>query len=575
MNLQAVARSMAGGAVALLIAGCGGSGDDASPAASLQLSGTAAIGAAVADADVQVKCAGGSGTTTTTASGGYTVSITGGKLPCMIRVSGNGGALVLHSVADAAANASGNSAVANVTPLTEMIVAQLTGAMPDASFAAFDAAAAEQITTVRLTGAITAVTTALKDAGIDLGTIDPFKAELVPATSAGAGNGNAYDQLLDLLGTTIPPEALPLVVNQIANAAVNQSTTGLTEAMMAVSGGGLEGCPVAVSGKYRTIDYFGRTVVREINFKNKTFMSGNGTDAFTITTDAAKPCEFTASGTVSGTTSEFQVAIGPNGVGTYKARNTAPTATAGVIGYIFPVQAHPLSALAGGTWTFLQSGFDPMDGNIHWPGQFTANADGQVTMCDYNTSTWACEQGDDEGMTVVARTDGGFDLSEPGSSEGATLYGYRASNGSLTVFGTTNAAGATGSTVQQTSIVATKLNKLDLPAVGAQTKYWDASISFPIGGGRTVAAPTAESITVIAVDTVASTTTRRRTSDSREDVVRYNTPLDGLRTRDAGTWNGTDFAGFYQMSLAGLGMSVWVNSNPAGTHFYGMSAGRP
>jgi hypothetical protein len=51
----------------------------------------------VADADVQVKCAGGSGTTTTTASGGYTVSITGGKLPCMIRVSGNGGALVLHS----------------------------------------------------------------------------------------------------------------------------------------------------------------------------------------------------------------------------------------------------------------------------------------------------------------------------------------------------------------------------------------------------------------------------------------------------------------------------------------------
>jgi hypothetical protein len=573
MKLQAIAKSMAAGAVALLIAGCGGGGGS-NTAPSLQVSGTAATGAAMANADVQVKCAAGTGTATTTTSGGYTVSITGGQLPCIIKVSGNGGALVLHSVADAAAaNASGSSAVANVTPLTEMIVAQLTGAMPNVIFAAFDATATGQITTARLTGAITAVTTALKDAGIDLGTIDPFKAQLVPASST--ATGNAYDQLLDLLGTKITPEALPLLVNQIATAAVTQSATGLTEAMTAVSGGSLEGCPVALSGKYRTLDYWGRTVVREVDFKKKTFMSGNGTDAFAITTDAAKPCEFTASGTASGTSSEFQVVIGPNGVGTYKARNTAPTATAGVIGYIFPVQAHPLSALAG-TWSYLQSGYDPIDGNIHWPGKMTFNADNQVIGCDYDTSTWACVQDDMQGMTVTARTDGGFDLNEPGFSGVANIYGYRAPNGSLTVFGTTNAAGATGA-VHQTSIVATKLNKLELPAVGRQVKYWDTSITI-FGSSRTVAAPVADANTVIAVDTATSAVTRKRSSDGREDVARFNTPLDGLRTRDAGTWNGSNFAAVYQIPVSGLGITISVNKNPSSTtsaHIYNLSVGRP
>ena len=91
-------------------------------------------------------------------------------------------------------------------------------------------------------------------------------------------------------------------------------------------------------------------------------MSANDSAVFAITTYAATLFEFqqTASVTASGVSSEFQVVIGPNGVGTDKARNTAPKATACLSSFIFPVQVHPIPALAG-TWSYLQIRHDPMD----------------------------------------------------------------------------------------------------------------------------------------------------------------------------------------------------------------------
>jgi hypothetical protein len=72
------------------------------------------------------------------------------------------------------ADGSNTSAVANVTPLTEMIVAKLAGALPADLFASFSAS--NQITSDLLQAATTAVVTALKDAtDIDLDSIGPFK----------------------------------------------------------------------------------------------------------------------------------------------------------------------------------------------------------------------------------------------------------------------------------------------------------------------------------------------------------------------------------------------------------------
>lgn len=590
MNIHAVARTTAAAAVALLIAGCGGGGSSTNSGtptttASLQVSGTAATGAALADAAVQVKCATGTGTATTSTSGGYTVTVEGGALPCLVKVSGltaTGVEITLHSVTEAGTSADGTTkAVANVSPITEMIVAQLTAALPSASFESFDLA---QINTASVTQAATAVVNALQAVGIDLTNIDPLKSALVPPTGTTAGN--AYDDALEKLGETVTPEALPLLVTQIAAAAATGSTDGATTVVTSASGGTLEGCPSALSGKYRTLDYAGGTTVRAVDFKNKTFMSGNGVDAYTITVDAANPCAFTASGTINGTTSEFKVVFGPNGVGAYRAQQTAPSVTPGVTGYIFPVQTHAVGALAG-SFSFLESGFDPDEGWIQWMGEVTVSG-ANAQFCDYDkAANWGCAVDSQMTLNLVERSDGGFDLNE-GSVSAARLYGYLAPNGAMTVFGTTNPTGATGSTVKQTTVVISKRATLPVRSVGDVTKGWDTDFIQrpPAAGGRLTVIPTAQNATVTAVDTATGAVTRKRESDGRIDTIYFNKPLPGLLQRDAGSFvnsSGTtvNFPGVYVFPLSGLGISIGLNqveagfTFPNGPHIYSLSVQRP
>lgn len=569
-----VVQTIAAAAAVLLIAGCGGGGGSTTsstptptPTPSLELSGTAATGAALAGATVQVKCAGGSGNGTTTSTGAYTISISGGTLPCIIQVSGSAGgvAVTLHSVTESGTTDSSTaktSAVANVTPVTEMIVAQLTAALPSDSFSSFDAS---KVTSATVASAATAIVDALKNAGVDLGSIDPLKATLVPANGSTAGN--AYDKLLDLLASKVPPASLPQVVNQIA------TSGGLTQAMTAVSGGFLEGCPSILSGKFRTLDLFGKTVVRDIDFAKKTFTAANGTDLFAISTDSAKPCEFTVTGTSEGKDVEWNVAMGANGVGAYRARFTNP-ASPGTNGYIFPAQSHPMSAVAG-TWNFVQSGYLPGDGVDHFGGQLTLNGSGTVSVCDYDES-FNCVIDTGAGLTLTARTDGGFDLNEPGQSGVAQLYGYKAPSGALAVFGTTNAAGASGTDVAQTSIFATKVTTTTaVPALNTVTKYWDVGYT-RFASTTTALAPIADSHTVISVD--GKTVQRKRASDSREDTVRYDSPVAGMRTRDAGVWNSVPYAKVYQLPLQGMGVTISVNALPVSsgaTFIHNISVIRP
>src|SRR5689334_18910701 len=144
MHFQRKASTLVVGALAALVAACGGGGGGGSvattappppppPQASLQVSGTAAVGAALANAPVQAKCATGSGTATTAADGSYSISIVGGALPCLVKVTGSadGETVTLHSVADSGTTNAADavtSAKANATPLTELIITQLTGA---------------------------------------------------------------------------------------------------------------------------------------------------------------------------------------------------------------------------------------------------------------------------------------------------------------------------------------------------------------------------------------------------------------------------------------------------------------
>ncbi|RZL86124.1 MAG: hypothetical protein EOP82_31055 [Variovorax sp.] len=566
-------RAGCAAALVLSLAACGGGGDGSglaltgsnnpAPAAdtpkaepSVQLSGTAATGAALASATVAVKCATGSGSATTDASGAYALKLEGGALPCMIKVTGTQGGVevTLHSLAEAgttdAASAT-TSAAANATPLTEMIVAQLSAGLPADLFTSFGTASGAQVTTDKLVAATNAVLTALKEAtGIDLGAIDPFKTQLVAATTSAPDAGNAYDKLLDALGDKVALESLPQVVNQIASGATSGNSGSLGEVMTSVDQGYLPGCPVMVSGKYRLVDFFGRTNVRQIDFKAMKFSTLDSQAPYDITADPAKACEFVAAD-AAGTAARFTFVMGSSGLGSYRTENLQNGKTS--IGYIFPQQSHTASEFTG-EWRMLHSGAFPDNTPIvfeHVVGKLNFQADGKADVCDYDYATLGtCSPDTEANLTFVSRDDGGITLNS-GAAQAAVMYGYRTPNGAFNVFGTTNPDGLNTPQTEQTNFVLTKPQATVLPAVGFTVKYWD--VSFNQAGANRTTSVAADINTTTAVS--GDVETKTRTSDGRVTDVRNNYPLTGMRYRAPGA-----YTSIYQFPIPGTSVGVSINS---------------
>jgi hypothetical protein len=170
---------------------------------SVALSGTAATGAPIASATVNIKCSSSAGTVvagsaTTGTDGSYTTTVAGASVPCLlqVQVKDSIGTVTdtLHSLASAAG-------VANITPLTNAVVAATLGETDlSTTFAGLDAAKAstlkEAITQGKHTVAWAALKAKLAAQGIDTSAIagDPT----TQAFSADAANkGKGHDKVLD------------------------------------------------------------------------------------------------------------------------------------------------------------------------------------------------------------------------------------------------------------------------------------------------------------------------------------------------------------------------------------------
>lgn len=509
-------RSTLALAVALLAA-CGGGND---PPPELQLSGVAATGKAMAGAAIEVKCDGGSDETIADDAGAYSVTLMEASLPCSVRATGTGDhPVVLHSIAEAGTSKTGQNrteALANVTPLTELVLARLTGQLPADFHAGFSG---DTVTPEDLETATQEVLEALQDAaGITLEG-DPFKAPLVAATDD--QEGNAHDAQLDRLAAVVPPVALSLLVNQVAQAADAPGTTGLADLVQAVSGGPLAGCPYALSGTYRSLAYTGRVSALVANFEQGTLTEA-GAPAYTIT-DSSEPCAFTAKRTVDGEPTVLEVRVGAAGAGAFRLAHEDGSPLS--FGYFFPAQTLEASALDA-PLTWLESG--SIDGVLaHAWGQVTRGADGMLTMCDYDAQ-WACQPDTGTRQSLRARADGGLDFMEGAAAEGSVLYGYRAPDGFLALFGSSNPSGASA-VPRRSHFVAAHLEPGVLPPVGFVRKDWDVALFSNAGGANVTLGSTTR--TFIAVDADTRTITRRRESDGLVDQVQQGTPLPVLSTR--------------------------------------------
>jgi hypothetical protein len=115
----AMLRTLQLGSMALAtsaLVACGG-GNDSGSSPSATVSGTAAVGAALANASITLTCKNGSGSATANSSGAYmaTFAFDG---PCTITATS--GAITIHSFA-------AGSGTYNVTPLTELLLDYLAG----------------------------------------------------------------------------------------------------------------------------------------------------------------------------------------------------------------------------------------------------------------------------------------------------------------------------------------------------------------------------------------------------------------------------------------------------------------
>ncbi len=530
------------------LAACGGGGSDAPVQSSVTIAGTAAKGAALAGAAVSVKCAAGTGTATTGIDGTYTVTITGANLPCALKVVGTEGS-VFHSLV--AGTGSTGSFAANITPLTEMLVAKVAGAAPGAFFDGFGATTV--VTPAALTDAVAYLKTALAGT-TDLTGVNP----VVDALAV----GNPLDLKIDAVmaafataGTTLAEVAATIVANPTAPTVIS--------APLATPA---SDCAWLKSGKYRMIDPYetapsGQAKLLTIDAAAKTFTDHSGATGSFSSNGA---CQYTVDDAIE--TNTVMVSSGGVLVVYTQSKTTAQRLVA--IG--LPEQVLPVSEFAG-TWNI--AGWDPASG-IATPG-FVAKTDevtfdptGQVTTVSHCLGLTACTAGTAPFPRFVANAaSGGFDMIENGANNarvfmfktlaGKAVFVFIANDGQFLVGTRKEAIGA-------------------LPAVGTMTNFRE----FNLSGDGTISDLLDQTITVTATDTVAKSATRLRAGDNRVDTHSFDKPRDGLRYRapNSCTFNGVagNCAATVVVPLQGMGitLALSVGTNPTAA-FFNVSIGKP
>ncbi len=226
----------------------------------------------------------------------------------------------------------GTTAVANITPLTELVTASLAQGSTTAFFDQFDASAQAKLSSDNLASATQAVRLVLSGV-VDLTGIDPVRDPLVAANGANAGN--AQDKLLDQLGDRL--EASKTTVNELSSAvAANAGAAAIQTALQPAAAS----CAGLKTGKYHVVE-LGTEAAEAGDFDAAALKLQIGAESIPFTASTSETCRFTVPGansttdTVLVSKSGVSVALPPAGTLPH-----LPT-------LLMPAQAIPLADLAG------------------------------------------------------------------------------------------------------------------------------------------------------------------------------------------------------------------------------------
>jgi hypothetical protein len=588
-NLRALTLAVT---TASLLAACGGGNNDSTAAApapapapaALTLAGVAAKGAALGGATVTAKCATGTGNATAATTGEYTLAITGGVLPCLLEAVSTDGLDRFHSVA--AGDATATTATANITPLTELLVAQVLGSPPATFFAdgASIATLSTVVTPAQVSTAQTAVIALLDAAGVDTTALTNLVSQpLVAAVGSTAGNG--YDQVLDALaaqltstGTTLTTLTTTVAQSSPANPAATDPTA-VTSAAVTLPAELLlrpaaANCSALRSGTYQmiklapsvnTADSAPVTAIETLRFDATTLTFNNVAVADTWQLIADGDCRFKTTNHVNDTVAVSQagviVARATIGVDDDTVAQTARGSIRTIIG--IPVQNIPVSALAG-RWNALDWTPRTVGGTSVWgaeAGTLEFSATGALTSgrCFDDpliTPEAACTVDAQPAAQLTVNAAGGFDLgtTDPTLTWRDRLFAYRPGNGNLLLLSIAPDGGFG---------FMTPVRAVTLPAVGTTRTSWNV---YNGTTGVNSIAVDVSSWTAASVDAAAGTYVRNSFTVGQEanvqaQTVAINSGRTGYTRRlpGSGTYaNGTAYTTreFFALGAGGSGLSA-------------------
>lgn len=450
-----------------LLASCGGGGGGGSLVASnFSISGTAATGAAISNGSVEAKCKNGTGTATTTYDGTFSLDITNGSLPCILRATDPVSNLTLHSVIE-------SGATTNISPATELVTANLLGNTPALVFADFTNSAQEKISTTNIATAVATfqAATAVLGTEADMTGIDVMKGNLSAATELAPGN--SADKKIDALMSALAAADKKISdLSSFMKSATSSSDaiTGL-RSVIGNSVDSLPSCPNARSGDVWVFGIVGGApLAYTADFKNLrlTKQSTNTTYAITQVLDSNNkvvPCAFTSS--IGGVTYEYRISDG--------GLIVAYTPTGGIL--IVPAQKnHKLTdASFAGTYpamAFIKSKTSTTRFAV--PIRFEIDTNGALTgyTCDLSKALPDCltavNDNNKDNITCVNNADGTFSCSSASSGFQATAAVYVTGSQATLLMSIANMN--VSNTAYAGMVVMTKAGRMSLPSVGMTSK---------------------------------------------------------------------------------------------------------
>lgn len=577
---------LSGVSLLLLLAACGG--NSSSSPGLLSISGTTSTGAALNGASMDARCANGasgSATSSTDGSGSYTIQIANGVLPCMLRATGtdaSGNTITLHSVADV------GTTTANVTPLTELIVAAATGTLggtPSDAFAQFASNSDTQnsLSTQKLSYAKTVVAGAVSAAAtagsqtVSLTGVDP----LTDSFQVGTDN----DQLIDKLVAALKKNASTAKVSEViaslsdsirvvtqdnpTSAAVASSEAASTAATVVNQPvAAIASCPAARNVRYRIVGSGGGTGLTNVSSfsgnsgtATATWEGDNTTETDAFTFDATNPCKFTMlpSGSAS---NPLTGAFASSGVFVLQASGSSDAG----IGIGFPEQTITLSELAG-TWNAFE--FSNDSGWKNFQNLLTLDSAGNfsnVRTCSGTTSSDnTCSTPAGAPTKLVANANGGFDATG-GGGHGGRVFVFKSASGALMLVVALSPLDGGG------LIIASPQSEQTPPAVGAVSKGYYVTASPGAGSALTT------SFHSYAFKATASDTTSTSWSATLDGATTVLTPVDSWSQPRVGLGYRapfTEHAASIGMPIKGIGLTVristGVNTNTNPTPFMTLS----